>query len=187
MLRWFIFLPISLLLSNLGCAPENSPGQKAPSSQDTQFEITDLLLYEGPVENMTWQAVAKTATGDLQNTVVTGVRVTHHLEKSSHTVILNAPRGTLSPRTHDAFLQEATVEDSFERRMKIPSLTYRRKLETIGGSGPIEIDGPGYSLSASKLEYQLKNGSLLLSGPVEGTVSMSAKRPRSERSRSEAP
>jgi|MDSW01.2.fsa_nt_gb hypothetical protein len=136
---------------------------------------------------MTWQAVAKTATGDLQSTKVTAVTVTHHLEEGSHTVVLHAPRGTLSPQTHDAFLQDAIVEDSFERRMKIPALTYHRKPETIVGSGPIEIDGPGYSLSASQLEYKLKNGSLFLSGPVEGTVSMTTKRPRSERSHSEAP
>ena len=130
---------------------------------------------------MVWQAVAAKATGDLQQTEVEELTVTHKVEGATNTVVLKAPQGKLSPLTHDALLNEATVQDSFERSMKMPTLAYDRASETIEGSGPVEIAGPGFSLTAAKLNYQLKNGKLVLSGPIQGEVLLTSSNPQSGR------
>ena len=183
MSRWVIFLPISLLLSNHGCAPEASLNAASATSQhaSSQFQIADLQIQEGPDENKVWEAVAAQAVGDLQQTQVAELTVTHKVQGGDNTVVLKAPSGTLSPLTDDAALTDATIQDSFDRSMKIPTLTYHRKSETIEGSGPIQIEGPGFSLTATELNYQLKDGKLVLGGPIQGAVSLAANRPQSAR------
>ena len=158
MFRWAIFLPISLLLSNLGCSPDASPKQVVALTNEhsaNQFQISDLQLQEGPDDKKIWQAVAAKAVGDLQKTQVNELTVTHNIEGSDNTVVLKAPTGTLSPLTHDAALNDATIRDSFNRSMKVPKLAYHRKSETIEGTGPIQIEGLGFFLTATQLNYEL--------------------------------
>ena len=183
MSRWVIFLPISLLLSNLGCsteAPKTIAGSQSANSSN-RFEISNLELQEGSGEKIVWRAVAAEASGDLHETQVRQLTVTHKTESNDNTVVLKAPKGKLSPLSHDVFLQEATLQDSFERSMKMPTLAYDRSTETIQGTGPVEITGPGFSLTAAKLQYQLKDELLILSGPIQGEVSLASTRPQSAR------
>ena len=179
MFRWFVFLPISLLLSNYGCTPAKTD---APQSTHThnQFEISALEIKEDNDAGTIWTAQADEASGDLEQTQVRNLVITHEVENGSNTIVLKAPRGTLSPMTHDAILREARVTDSFNRTIEIPNLEYTRQSSTIEGHGPILVQGPAFTLQASHMVYSFANGRLVLKGPIQGTVRQ-FKRPRSAR------
>ena len=180
MYRWFIVLPISLLLSNLSCKPGDStagrPGEFSESAD--RFEISDLVLQEGDPENPTWKAYAKIASGGLDSTRVQNVVITHQVQNQGNTLTLKAPTGALSPLTHDAVLEQAVLEDGYHRTIVTQKLRYARKEATIQGEGPIHIKAEGLELEAQSLNYSIADGRVVLEGPILGTITSPITRSR---------
>lgn len=180
MSQWRFLLPISLVLSNLSCKPADTTAQYPSALGDSvdRFEISNLTLQEGDPENPTWNAYAEKALGDLNSTRVRNVVVTHHVPEQGNTLTLKAPHGVLSPLTHDAVLERATLKDGYNRTISTQKLRYLRQKATIQGEGPIQIVADGLKLEAQSLSYNIPDGRVVLEGPIMGIVSPPLIQPR---------
>lgn len=177
MIRLAAFLPISLLVGNLACdagPPKQDPAQVALSKPNDHFEIRGLTLEERDGDLPLWHARAEKARGGLQSTQVTQVVMKHYARGKKQPIVLQAPRGTISPTTHNVELVQAVIENLEGQKVEAKQMRYDRDEGTVVGTGPILIHGPGFHLKGSRLRYDLETGHLLLEGPIEGTCDLSA-------------
>jgi len=172
MVRLHLLLPISLLLSNLGCEPgtSSSAGLNEIHEATDRFQITDLTLQEGEDSQPIWHAHAEKASGTLKSTRVSNIVVTHQAPGKAHTIVLKAPTGIISPLTHDVVLNNALLTDDYHRSVETKELQYLRKDSIIHGTGPVRIVAKSLTINATALIYNIPDGRIELTGPIIGEI-----------------
>jgi hypothetical protein len=158
------------VLATLACQPDQVP-VTAPTTPQRQFVLEDFDLQERHAGNVIWQGHAAYGDGDLEHSQVKRLVLTRCPQtQDERTVTLHAEQADLALAAGRADFVPVCVQDGADGVLRGSRAHYDGQARTLTAEGPITFETPTGTLSASRAQMHLGDGTLMLQGPVVGRL-----------------
>jgi len=161
--------PLLAALASHGCnSSPASPG--AAETPSRQFVFEGVRMEQRTQGKLEWTTLARRADGDLDSTLAVDIFMTHHApDGGAVDYEVRSPRGTLDLAGRKATFESVRITDPTGGVLTAGTALYDGAADRLAMAGPLEFVARGLIAHAASGEMQIKDGTMTINGPVQGS------------------
>jgi hypothetical protein len=168
---------LAAVAASAACSGE-APLAPAGATPEKQFIFEGVRLEERRGREVSWLGTARRAAGDLASADCEGIHLRHFPNEPSGKDVFDvfAPTGQLGFDDQRATLEKVRIVTPQGGVIRGGTAQYDGSKDHVTIAGPLDFTAPGLHATASSGEIRLKENTLSVAGPVQGTFDPSAPR-----------
>lgn len=160
-------LAVALVFILAACDDEGPRTRIA--APERQFALEGLSLSDRRPDGSVWNGKAASALGDTSNVEVETLELEVTTAGAApRTFVIRAPKGALAFDARTGTFPSVVVDDRAGATLEAGDTTYDGPTERVDAAGPLLFRSPELIVHGSSGTATLKDGTILVRGPVKG-------------------